>query len=78
MVQVNNFDFGSLNVLMSFNTETKVAKAVLSWDGAAKEKRTLKATSMADAVDQCIQIATFVSSESLGINLSTQVDLLYA
>ncbi len=77
MVQVNNFDFGSLNVLMSFNTETNTAKCVMSWDGAQVEKRTLKAKSMVDAVDQCIQIATFVSSESLGIDISTQVDLLY-
>lgn len=74
MVQVNNFDFGSLNVLMSFNTETKVAKAVLSWDGAAKEKRTLKATSMADAVDQAVMIATHVSSEALGLDFTNQVE----
>jgi len=59
---------------MSFNNKTKVAKAVLSWDGSTKEKRTLKAKSMEDALDQAVMIATHVSSEALGLDFANQVE----
>jgi hypothetical protein len=58
MKNATTFDFGSLNIQSFYNATSKVATAVIRWDGAIMDRLSYLAESSDDAVDQAVRFAT--------------------